>query len=265
MTPRSDRLDGEVSLAVRDGVAVLSLRRPAARNALRPAMVDTLRATVDRVGRDSAVRCLVLRGDGPAFCAGGDIHHLHGREAAAIVAYNRGVLEVADAIEDLPFPSIAAVGGAALGGGLELALACSLRIAGHDARLGLPEVRGGTIPAAGGLARLPCLVGPGAAARLVLVGRPVGAAEALRLGLVDEIAPAGALDAVALERAGEIAAGAPLAVRAAWAALREGGREQRRALARAAEERLERLAATADFAEGMRAFVERRPPRFAGR
>jgi enoyl-CoA hydratase len=248
-----------------DGVGHVRLACPERLNAIDMALARELLAAVRAAGADPAVRCLVLSGAGPAFSSGGDIGALAAQPAAETLALTDTVLAVADALERLPVPSVAALHGATLGGGLELALAATLRVAADDARLGLPEVRLGLIPGSGGVARLPRLIGRGPATRLLLTGDAVAAGEALELGLVDVVAPAAELLDAAVGLARRIARNGPLAVRAIMRILREQDAPAlRRGLAGTAEA-LEEILASADAHEGLTAFVERRPPAFEGR
>jgi enoyl-CoA hydratase len=216
-TERTDR--GEVLLTeVRDGIAEIVLNRPAVRNAINREVVQALHAALDQLGDRNDIRVLILRGAGDkAFAAGADIPELWARRSPeAFQSINARLFQ---AVEDFPQPTIAALRGFALGGGLELALACDLRIAAEDARLGLPEVSLGIFPAAGGTRRLPRLVGDGFARELVFTGRIVDAAEALRIGLVNRVVAGEELAAEARRLAEEIARNGALALRVAKLAL----------------------------------------------
>jgi enoyl-CoA hydratase len=199
------------------------------------------------------VRCVVLSGAGESFCAGGDLRAVRTQTVTETMALNGELLDVADALDALGVPSVAALHGDVLGGGLELALGCTLRVAAPGTRLGFPEVRLGLIPAGGGTARLPRLVGRGAVLRLLLTGAIVSAEEALRIGLVDELGSGHAT-------ARAIAANGPLAVSTLLELLRD---DVGRAVA-AGEAALPVVLASADAREGVRAFAERRAPAFTG-
>jgi enoyl-CoA hydratase len=180
-----------VTTAHHDAVTVVTIDRPPV-NALDPVTAAELAAVVDRLAADPDVRCVVFQGAGRMFSAGADIRALargvggpEGPDAAA--DYVARLQRVFTAVADLPVPAIAAIHGVAAGGGLELALACDLRLAGESARLGLPEVGIGLVPAGGGTQRASRLLGPGLAARLVLEGELHDAAEALRIGLVQHV------------------------------------------------------------------------------
>lgn len=254
----------------RDGhVAVLTLDRPEARNALSRALKAELVAALAALAEDEAARAIVLTGAGDrAFCAGNDIRERAAdsndpdEARAATLADHR----LADAIEAMPQPVICAINGAAMGGGLELALACDIRFAAAGALLGLPEAKIGAMPSIGGTQRLAPLVGPGAARRMALTGAPATGEEAMRLGLVEGVAAdAPSVRALALETAEAIAARAPGAVRRIKTAMRIGERAGLVAGLAAEVDLAVEVNAMDDRTEGMRAFLEKRPPRFTGR
>jgi enoyl-CoA hydratase len=243
-----------------EGVALLTVERPGALNAIDAEVLADLEAGVTALEASPGTRVVILTGRGRAFVAGGDILHmarLTPAEGERWVAGGQGVLR---RLERLPQVTIAAVNGYALGGGLELALACDLRVAAETAQLGLPEVRVGLIPGWGGTQRLLRLVGPARARELIFTGRAVPAEEALRLGLVTRVVAAERLFAACHELAREICGGSPTAVRAAKQALLDGADlALDRALAREAEAWLANFVSP-NRAEGLTAFVERRPP-----
>lgn len=211
------------------GVALLTFDRPEVSNAIHLAMNLEIRSALEALEARDDVRVLVLTGAGEkAFAGGADIAELSEREGP--VALARHNAKLTDAIASFPRPTIAAVRGVALGGGLEVALACDLRVAGRSARLGQPEVGLGILPAAGATFRLPALVGIAKAKELCFTGRIVGADEALALGLVNHVVDDAAVLEKASEIAREIARQSPLAVRLAKVAL-DGGREASRGTA----------------------------------
>ena len=255
-------------LAERHGAVLLvTVNRPEVMNALNGQVVQELDQLASGVEGDDGVRAVVLTGAGErAFVAGADISELHqvaGRPAEA-AAYTGGLQAVATRWERLPKPVIAAVNGYALGGGCELALAADIRLASDRARFGQPEIKLGLIPGSGGTQRLPRLVGRGYAKLLVMGGEPIGAQEALRIGLVDRVVPAEQLLPEALALAAKLAQAAPIALRLAKEAV-DGGLEGTLAAGLALERRLFGQAlGTADAAEGTGAFLEKRQPRFTG-
>lgn len=258
--------DGAIlRLAVVDGIATLTLNRPAALNALSRALIAALHKAIGAIAARDDVRVVVLRGAGErAFCTGADLKERARLDGAARAAHTAQIAAAADALAALPVPTIAALHGYTLAGGLELALACDIRLAATDAVCGLTEVRIGIFPGAGAPARLPRLVGQGKARELIFSGRRIGAAEALACGLVERVVPTAELDGAVATLAGEIAAAAPLAVRAAKRALALAD-DLPLAEALVAIEGLRRpLDDTADYSEGLAAFAERRPPRFTG-
>ena len=245
-----------------DGVALVTLARPRALNALNLALLEQLGDVLEALDADSGVRAVVLTGEGRrAFAAGADVAELS-RQTPESLAASRGFLGW-DRVAAVGVPVVAAVRGFALGGGLELAMACDIIIAGADAVFGQPEIKLGIIPGAGGTQRLTRLVGQARAMELVLTGRQVGAAEAERIGLVTRGVPADETLAEALRVAAAIAALPASAVRAAKAAVRAAA-EQPLAAGVAIERTLFRgLFGTPDQAEGMRAFTEKRTPRWS--
>lgn len=249
----------------RDAVAVLTLNRPEALNALSPEMLDDLERALSRADADPSLRAVVLTGAGDkAFSAGADVAHMRTAGPMEARAWARRGHQVAHMIENLTTPVVAAVNGFALGGGCEMALACDIRWAADTARFGQPEVNLGILPGWGGTQRLARTTSIGFAKDLILSGRMVGADEALRAGLVTQVHPKAELLDKAVELAATIAAKPAWAVSAAKAMcnLALGG-DSPAPYDREAD--LFALAfATPDQREGMDAFFEKRPPRFAG-
>lgn len=246
-------------------VAELVLDRPAAMNAVSSAMADALAAACADLAGDRTVSVTVVTSSHDrAFCVGADLKErnsltddeLRRQRPRARAAYT-GVL-------DLPMPAIAAVGGYALGGGYELALACDVIVADENAVVGLPEVSVGVIPGGGGTQLLPRRVGAARAAELVFSARRVQAAEAAALGLVDQLVPAGEARTAALVLAERIAANSPVGLRAAKRALRLGHGLDLRSGLEIEDAAWRTTAFSGDRAEGVAAFNEKRPPRWPG-
>jgi len=253
-----------VEVSLRDHVAVLRLTNVERRNVLDVPTATALQEAVERLGRDPQVRCVVITGTDGVFAAGADIRELESASAEENLAYNRRLRASVNAVAALPMPTIAALNGHALGGGLELALACLLRVASAEAKLGLPEVTLGIIPATGGLARLPILIPRTAAAELALTGDLISGAEAKELGLVNYAVPAAEVLDRALALAAKIARVAPLSARAIVESLRHDANLPIADANLRVEDRLAALLASSDRREGARAFLERREPHFEG-
>jgi enoyl-CoA hydratase/carnithine racemase len=256
-------VSGSVRVERSDGVAVVTVDNPPV-NALPDAVLEALGQTAAELAGDRSVRAVVLTGAGDkTFMAGADLAEFqrlldgHG-SIEEHVALTRRTLE---RLEALPQPVVAAVQAAAMGGGLEVALVCDLIVADPGARLGLPEVRLGLMPGAGGTQRLPRRIGPGAARELLLLGRAIDAEEAHRLGLVNRVSAPGAALAESLELATRLAA---LPARAVASIKQVLGAEEAAGLDREREAFLE-LFRSDDAREGVAAFVEKRPPEFTHR
>lgn len=249
-----------------DGIALVTIHRPEKLNALSAEILSELDEAFRQVAGSAEVRALVLTGAGEkAFVAGADIQHLARLtpyEAQRYAAYGQKVFRM---LEQMPKPSVAAINGYALGGGLELAMAASIRVASPNARLGQPEVKLGILPGYGGTQRLPRLIGRGRALDLLLSGEAIDAAEAQRIGLVNYVVPQPELLPFCRTWLKKVLANAPLAVALAMQAVDTGldsGLEQGLQFEAAA---FGLASATEDRTEGMRAFLEKRPPVFAGR
>jgi enoyl-CoA hydratase len=250
----------------RPPLAVVSLDRPRVLNALNAQTMDELDQALGDLAGDAAVRVILLAGTGGrAFAAGADVNELASLTSEEGHVYALRGHAVLRGIETLGKPVIACIQGFALGGGCELAMACTLRLATGDARLGQPEVKLGIMAGFGGSQRLPRLVGRGAALKLLLTGAVIDAAEALRLGLVDEVVPAEKLMERAEALALEIAANAPLAIKETLLAVNEGlDLPLDLALMREAV-RFGHVCGTADQAEGTAAFLGKRLPVWKGK
>lgn len=246
-----------------DGIGIVTLNRPRVLNALNQALMEELADAMEALDRDDAVRCLVLTGNERVFAAGADVHEFAEATPAEMVRAYR--FHQWERIRRVGKPVIAAVSGYALGGGCELAMACDVVIASETARFGQPEIRLGLIPGAGGTQRLTRAIGKSRAMELVLTGRHLTAAEALRLGLISRVVPVELYLEEAKALAREIAAQPPIAVRMAKEAVLQafettlaGGLEFERRC-------FHLLFGTEDKREGIRAFLEKRPAHFTGR
>lgn len=253
-------------LLTRDGaIATITLNRPAMLNALDGAVARSLLAAVATVAAAEGIRCVVLAGAGRAFCAGGDIATFGGEDASAAVGQLIEDLHAfVDALAALPAPSIARLQGPVAGAGFSLALACDLAVAADDARFTLAYARLGTSPDGSSTWSLPRLVGLRRAKAIALLAEPITAAEALAFGLVNEVVPAGELDAAVAALAARIATGPTLAYQRTRALLEASfGNTLADQLSAERHAFLDSMA-TADFAEGVAAFRAKRPARFEG-
>ncbi len=254
-------------LIERDGAtAIITINRPKVLNALNTQTLDELRRAILEIKQDEGVRVVILTGAGErSFVAGADINELAVQTAAGGREHALAGQHVFDLIENLGKPVIAAINGFALGGGCELAMACTLRLAADGARLGQPEIALGLIPGYAGTQRLPRLVGRGKAMEMILGGAPISADEALRIGLVNRVVPAAELMAEARTLAGQLAKNAPIAMRYIINAVTRGV-EMPFAEACQYEATLFGLvASTEDMKEGTAAFLEKRKATFKGR
>jgi enoyl-CoA hydratase/carnithine racemase len=249
-----------------DGVALVTLDRPDVLNAMNNQMRTELFEIFTRLRMDDAVKAVVVTGAGDrAFSAGADIREFLEPPTPTHFRESRKRLDFRSEMDRCPQPIIAAIRGFALGGGLEFALACDIRVAAEDAQLGLTEINLAIIPGGGGTQRLPRLVGRGKALEMVLTGMRVPAAEALRIGLVERVVPVAGLMAAAQGLARDIAAKAPIALRYAKEAVVGGLGLPLQDGIRLENDLATLLRTTEDRVEGARAFVEKRKPKWTGR
>jgi enoyl-CoA hydratase len=242
-------------------VACILLNRPQARNALNASIRAELRASFSEAEANPSVRAVLVAGEGESFCAGADIKELEARTA---LGSSWAADRLDTVVESMSKPVVGALQGYTLGGGLELALSFAVRIGADNLKAGFPEIKLGVFPALGGTQRLPRLVGEGRAIELMLTGRIVDANEALRLGLVTEVVPAANLRQYALDFARRLAAGPPVATRVIIEAARRAS-DLGRSEGLDYERRLFGIVcATSDKQEGVRAWLEKRPPKFTG-
>lgn len=246
-----------------DDIVVFRLNRPEVRNALNLTVRQRLSAEVVRHAADPAIRCLIVAGSDTVFAAGADIGEM--ADAGPVEVMARNVQQYWRVLMDCPKPLIAAVEGYALGGGLELALCTDIIVVGEGAKLGLPEVKIGILPGGGGTQKLARLIGRQRAMLLLMTGRMFGAAEALSMGVVSEVAPAGGALARAIEIAREIAAMPPISVRQIKEIVNAGLNAPLDTALMLERKALQLQFATQDQKEGMRAFKEKRKAKFEGK
>lgn len=255
-----------VKLDCHGEVAVITLNRPDDLNAFNYESLVRLGEVVEEIRQNRhQIRSVIVTGAGRAFSAGADLKERRTLNAQQVRRNVRAIREVFTAVEELPQPTIAAVNGYAFGGGFELMLACDLRLAVRDARMGLTEVSLGIIPGAGGTQRLPRLIGPSRAKELILTARKINAEDALQYGLLNGIADdAEQLRRMAFELANEIAANAPLAVYQAKYAINRGSNVDLYSGMEVEAQAYEMIIPTKDRAEALAAFADKRKPVFRG-
>src|SRR3954447_15864621 len=258
---------GLVEIEDRDGVRHVVMSRAEKRNALNGELVSGLGEAFEDAAADPDVRIVVLRGDGPMFSSGMDVGDLKSlsEDPSDLRRFRRPILNIYNLLEEMTKPTIAQIHGACLGGAFELSIAADMRVMAEDAVAGIMEVRVGLLPDLGGCSRLPAIVGLGNAKELIMTGKVIDGHEAHRIGLANRIAPVDELDAATQTLCDELLACAPKAVGLAKRVMDSAAKP---ALAATLEQEVaaqERLAATEDFAEGARAFFEKRDPQLAGR
>jgi enoyl-CoA hydratase len=252
-----------VEYDVRGRVGLIRINRPEARNAVNAAVASGMEDAIDRIESDPDVWIGVVTGEGPVFSAGADLKAIAGGEGDSLATSTGGFAGITRKARTKPL--IAAVNGPALAGGCEIALACDLIVAARSARFGLPEVKRSLVAAAGGLFRLPRALLPKVAMQIVLTGEPISAERAYEFGLVNEIVDDGAALDGALELAERICANAPIAVRESRAVVLAADVSDDETLWKMSGRAMRTVMATEDFSEGPRAFIEKRPPTWAGR
>jgi enoyl-CoA hydratase/carnithine racemase len=260
--------EGSQSLLIErreDGIIVITINRPDRRNALDRHTLAAGRKLIRDILYDRSARVLIVTGAGDkAFCAGADLKEREGMTMDQVRQYIRYIRDTFTEIENLPIPVIAAINGFALGGGLELALACDIRIAAPNATLALNETSLGIIPGGGGTVRLPRLVGKGVAKELILTARWVDAQEAMRIGLVNAIAPEGKLLETAIDMATKMVVNGPIAVTQAKYVINRGTELPLDEALQTESDAYEVCIPTKDRLEALAAFKEKRKPQFKG-
>jgi len=254
-----------IILEKKDGIGYITLNRPEVFNAISQELIDEFSDALDTVNKDYEIQVLILTGAGKGFQAGADIRELSMMTPMSILRWNEGVLRNHAKLEKLRQPVIAAINGLAMGGGLELALSCSIRIAVAGAKLALPEVKLGIIPGTGGTQRLPRLIGKGKAYELLLTGDTITAEEALNIGLVNKVVPKGEALTAAEEMARKIMANAPIAVEMCKDAVEIGMDLPLEQAIQYSQKNCITCFSTEDMKEGTGAFLEKRKPNFKGK
>ncbi|HZH60103.1 MAG TPA: enoyl-CoA hydratase [Metabacillus sp.] len=250
---------------ITENIAKITLTRPNAANSLSMQMVSELDSTLHEIKLDSALRCVIISGQGrKAFCAGADLKERALMNEAEVRQTLDCIRQMIEHVVSLPLPVIAAINGAALGGGTELALACDVRIASDHAIFGLTETSLGIIPGAGGTQRLPRLIGMGRAKELIFTARKITAQEALKIGLVEDVVSADSLEAEAIHLAKQIVKNAPIAVSQAKFAIDKGIEVDIQTGLAIERKAYELTIPTKDRQEGLQAFKEKRPPTYKG-
>lgn len=254
-----------ILVEIEEGIATLTLNRPKVLNALNDQVFNELAEAASTLAADPSVRVLIITGGKKVFAAGADIGQMASSTAVDVTTSDRPSHRAFNIIENMPKPVIAAIAGYALGGGCELTLVADVRIAADNAQFGLPEIKLGILPGAGGTQRLPRLIGAGRAKELIFGGDFISAEEAWRIGLVNKIVPADQLFVEAKKMAKRFSDRGAVALRLAKASVNEGLRVDLEAGLQYEHKCFSLLFATEDQKEGMKAFLEKRPANFQGR
>lgn len=250
---------------VKDHIAVVTLNRPEAANALSTELIQTINATIEKIAQNPMVYCTIITGaNDRVFCAGADLKERKKMTDNQVLTAVQEIGKMITKIEQLPMPVIAALNGVALGGGLELALACDLRIAADHIKVGLTETSLAIIPGAGGTQRLTRLIGLGQSKKLIFTALPIHAKEALQIGLVEDIVKSTDLLAKAIKLAEKIAKNGPIAIRQAKIAVNQGIQTDLVTGLSIEHESYQQTIHTEDRLEGLRAFQEKRKPNYKG-
>jgi len=254
-----------IILEKEEGIGYLTLNRPEVFNAISQELIDEVSDALATVNKDEEIKVLIITGAGKGFQAGADIKELSTMTPMSILRWNEGVVRNHAAIEKLRQPVIAAMNGLAMGGGLELAISCTLRIAVEGAKLALPEVKLGIIPGTGGTQRLPRIIGKGRAYELLLTGDVITAEEAREIGLVNKVVPKGEAVKAAQEMARKIMNNGPIAVELCKDAVEIGMDLPLEQAVQYSQKNCITCFSTEDMKEGTSAFIEKRKPNFQGK
>lgn len=254
-----------ITITHKGAIGIITLNRPDALNALNDQLITDLTLAIDMVRQDDKVRVIILTGGEKVFAAGGDIKAMLACGTWEAKKYVDPIHKVFNLIADVPKPTIAAISGFALGGGVELSLTCDFRIAAQNAKFGFPEINLGIFPAAGGSQRLPRLIGMSKAKELMFIGDTIDAETALGIGLVNRVVPREDLMEASLQLAEKLAAKPPLALRNLKESLHNVFDLDLHMGLKMEQEIMGSLFATEDQKEGMRAFIEKRKPDFKGK
>ena len=254
-----------IRIKKREEIGYLIFNRPNVLNSINQQMIDELLIALREIEADKDIRVLIITGAGKAFQVGADIGELRQMNPTDLLKWNEGIVRVNATLEKIRQPVIAAINGAAMGGGLELALACTLRVAARSAKMGLPEVKLGIIPGSGGTQRLPRLIGKAKAAELLLTGKIVGAEEALEMGVLNYIAEDNKTVESAEALAASILPNAPIAIEMTKDAIETGKDLPLEQAVQYSQKNCAICFSTEDMREGIAAFLEKRKPDFAGK
>lgn len=251
---------------VQDHVAIIRLQRPEAANALSNALLDDLNRIIQQADANPKIRCTIITGAGEkAFCAGADLKERRGMNDSEVVAAVRYIGKTVSAIERMRMPVIAALNGVAFGGGLELALACDIRVAIADTKVGLTETSLAIIPGAGGTQRLARLIGPGQAKKLIFTAKPITAEAAHHIGLIEDLTNSEGLMERAIQLATTIAHNGPIALEQAKLSINQGLQTDLATGLELEHTYYQKTIPTADRMEGLEAFKEKRRPIYYGK
>lgn len=254
-----------LTVLIDEGIATITMNRPDVLNALNNQVFNELALAAEELTRDNSVKVVIITGGDKVFAAGADIDQLAAANPVDAATGDKPSYRAFHLIENMPKPVIAAVAGYALGGGCELALVADVRIAAENAQFGLPEIKLGIIPGAGGTQRLPRLIGAGRAKELIFGGEFINSAEAWRIGLVNKVVPTDQLQTEARKLAKRFSNRGSIALRMAKSAINEGLRMDLEAGLQYERQCFSLLFATQDQKEGMTAFKEKRKPQFQGK